>query len=59
MGRPKLPKGKGQREVIIFRLTKEENRQIDSAVNATVHKNKSRWIREVLLATAKPKKRKS
>ncbi len=51
-GRPKLPKAKGNREVIIFRLSKEENRQIDAAVRATEHKNKSRWIREALLKAA-------
>jgi hypothetical protein len=52
MGRPKLPKGKAHQEVIIFRLTKEENRQIDAAVKGTSHKNKSRWIRETLLLQA-------
>ena len=57
MGRPKLPKGKAHQKVIIFRLTKEENRQIDAAVKATIHKNKSRWIRETVLLTAARKKK--
>jgi len=51
-GRPKLPRGKGQREVIIFRLAKEESRLIDAVVRKTAHKNKSRWIRETLLSQA-------
>ena len=53
VGRPKLPKGKTQQKSILFRLTKEEDRQIDSVVKSTAHGNKSRFIRETLLHAVK------
>jgi len=52
-GRPKLPKGKAAKKVIIFRLTADEDRQIEAAVKASAHKNKSRWIRETLMSAAR------
>lgn len=52
-GRPKLPKSKTQQKAFLLKLTKEEDRQINAAVKATAHKNKSRWIREALLDVAK------
>ena len=53
VGRPKLPKGKTQQKSILFRLTKEEDREIEAAVKATAHRNKSRFIRETLLHAVK------
>ncbi len=48
-----MKEGEGRDRVIIFRLSEEEDRQIDEAVEKTDHKNKSKWMRDTLLEAAK------
>jgi len=52
MGRPKVPKSKLRGIIVNARLSPEEDKELQAAIAKSPH-NKSEWIRQALLSTAR------
>jgi uncharacterized protein (DUF1778 family) len=52
MGRPKVPKAKRRVIIVNARLSPEEDKVLQAAIAKSPH-NKSEWVRQALLSTAR------
>jgi len=55
LGRPPLPKNASKQAWVVCRVLKSESKEIEDAARDT-KKDKSEWIREVLLSAARAQK---